>query len=170
MLDEKTLLEQAETDIDVQQDKFLTFVINGQDYGIDIRYVTEIIGIQKITELPELLNFMKGVINLRGKVIPIIDVRLRFGFPAREYDDRTCIIVVNIDEDSIGLVVDSVNEVLDIPATLIDPPPKVKKGKENRFIQGLGKVKDSVKILLDVHRLLFDEEKEAIDSALAAQE
>jgi len=170
MLDEKSLIEEAGVEADVQQDKYLTFVINGQDYGIDIRYVTEIIGIQKITELPELLNFVKGVINLRGKVIPIIDVRLRFGFPEREYDERTCIIVVDMNESSIGLVVDSVNEVLDIPSSQIDPPPKVKKGKENRFIQGLGKVEDSVKILLDVHKLLFDEELEAIESALTGQE
>ena len=142
-----------------QEGQFLTFTIANQEYGIEIKNVTEIIGIQKITDLPELPPFIKGVINLRGKVIPVIDVRLRFGMPERKYDERTCIVVVNINDTSVGLVVDTVSEVMNIPQESIEPPPKVnKKIDGNRFIQGLGKIEEDVKILLNTEKLLFEEE------------
>ena len=146
---------------DTQEDKFLTFIISKEDYGIEIRHVTEIIGIQSITAVPDMPPHVKGVINLRGKVIPVMDVRLRFGVEERPYDDRTCIIVININEQPVGLIVDRVLEVLDIPESEIEPPPRInmKKGKSNRFIQGMGKVGDQVKILLNANRLLYDEEE-----------
>ena len=147
---------------DTQEGKYLTFQIAKEEYGIEIRYVTEIIGIQKVTDLPDTPNFVKGVINLRGKVIPVIDVRIRFELPEREYDERTCIIVVNINGTSVGLIVDSVSEVLDIPADDIENPPKVNRGGGSRYIQGLGKVGESVKIILNIHRLLFEDEMEQI--------
>lgn len=147
---------------DTQEGKYLTFRIGKEEYGIEIRYVTEIIGIQKVTDLPDTPNFVKGVINLRGKVIPVIDVRIRFELPEREYDERTCIIVVNINGTSVGLIVDSVSEVLDIPAEDIENPPKVNRGGGSRYIQGLGKVGESVKIILNIHRFLFEEEMEQI--------
>ncbi len=100
---------------------------------------------------------IKGVINLKGKVIPVIDVRRRFGFEPREYDERTCINVVQINDVAVGLIVDSVREVLDIAADQIDPPPNIRKGTENRYIQGLGKVGDRVKIILDINKFLFTE-------------
>ena len=96
---------------DTQEGKYLSFRIGGEVYGIEIRHVTEIVGIQKITEVPDMPQYMKGVINLRGNVIPVVDVRLRFHMQPRDYDDRTCVIVVNINDASIGLVVDSVKEV-----------------------------------------------------------
>lgn len=146
-----------------QEGQFLTFTIAGQEYGIEIKSVTEIIGIQKITDLPDLPEFVKGVINLRGKVIPVIDVRLRFGMEEREYDERTCIVVVNINDTSVGLVVDTVSEVMNIPEENIEPPPKVNKRIDgNRFVHGLGKVEDEVKILLNTEKLLFEEEMEMI--------
>ncbi|BCR06644.1 chemotaxis protein CheW [Desulfuromonas versatilis] len=160
---EKTLDREAfaAEEEDTLDGKFLTFHLAGEDYGIEIRYVTEIIGIQKITEVPDLADCVKGVINLRGKVIPVMDVRLRFGLPAREYDDRTCIVVVEIDETAVGLVVDKVNEVSQIPAANIEPPPRT--GRESgRYIQGMGKIEDKVKILLDVNRLLFADELQAL--------
>jgi purine-binding chemotaxis protein CheW len=154
------------TEKNSQEGQFLTFSIANQEYGIDIRHVTEIIGIQKITDLPDLPDFVKGVINLRGKVIPVVDVRLRFGMSERDYDERTCIIVVNIEETSVGLVVDTVSEVMNIPGTNIEPPPKVnKKVDGNRFVHGLGKVEEDVKILLDTQKLLFEEELEQIVKA-----
>jgi purine-binding chemotaxis protein CheW len=156
-------LEQEE---DTQEGKFLTFPIGKEEYCIEIRFVTEIIGIQKITDLPDMPAYVKGVINLRGKVIPVIDVRLRFGFEERDYDERTCIVVVNINEVAVGLIVDSVREVLDIPAGQIDPPPSVRKGAESRYIQGLGKVGDDVKIILDVNKLLFEEELEKLTGSV----
>jgi purine-binding chemotaxis protein CheW len=143
---------------DTQKDKYLTFHLAGEDYGIEIRFVIEIIGIQKITDVPDMPDFIRGVINLRGKVIPVMDVRARFRMQAREYDDRTCIIVVNIDGTEVGLVVDEVSEVADIPAKNVEPPPRTGKSTGSRYIQGMGKIGDDVKILLDVQKLLFDEE------------
>jgi len=141
---------------DTQEDKFLTFFLGQEEYGIEIRNVTEIIGIQNITEVPDMPPYVKGVINLRGKVIPVVDVRIRFGLEERPYDDRTCIIVINVNNQSVGLIVDRVSEVLDIPKSEVEPPPKVAGGESNRFIQGMGKVDERVKILLNANQLLFD--------------
>ncbi|MEW6171650.1 MAG: chemotaxis protein CheW [Bacillota bacterium] len=153
------LLEEEE-DEDTQEDKFLTFYLGEEEYGIEIRHVTEIIGIQTITDVPDMPTYVKGVINLRGKVVPVIDVRLRFGMEERAYDDRTCIVVINIENHAVGLIVDRVSEVLDIPKSDVEPPPKVKKGESSRFIQGMGKVGEQVKILLNADKVLFDEEDE----------
>ncbi len=142
---------------DSQKGMYLTFHLAKEDYGIEIRYVTEIIGIQKITDVPDMPAFVKGVINLRGKVVPVMDVRTRFGLPARDYDDRTCIIVVNIDDKEVGLVVDKVNEVADIPDQQIEPPPRTNR-ESTRYIQGMGKIGNEVKILLDVQKLLYSDE------------
>ncbi|MCX7711909.1 MAG: chemotaxis protein CheW [Clostridia bacterium] len=142
---------------DTQKDKFLTFLLGNEVYGIDIKYVTEIIGIQSITEVPELPEYVKGIINLRGKIIPVMDVRIRFKKEAREYNDRTCIIVIDIKDMPIGLIVDSVSEVLSIPEQDIVPPPQVNKDFNNRYIKGIGKVENNVKLLLDCEKLLSDE-------------
>ena len=154
-------------DEDTQKDKYLTFHIGTEDYGISIAYVTEIIGIQSITEIPEMPDFIKGVINLRGKVIPVMDVRTRFKLSPREYDERTCIIVVEIDDTSVGLVVDAVNEVADIPEDQVEAPPKSKR-KGGSYIQGIGKIDKEVKILLDVNKILYDEEIESITETAKA--
>jgi purine-binding chemotaxis protein CheW len=149
-------------DEDTQKDKYLTFHLAGEDYGIEIAFVTEIIGIQKITDVPDMPGFVKGVINLRGKVIPVMDVRSRFNFKFRDYDNRTCIVVVDINGTAVGLVVDKVNEVADIPEDKIEPPPKISKATSSRFIKGMGKMGEDVKILLKVDQLLFDDELEQI--------
>jgi len=146
-----------EDDEDSQKDKYLTFRIENEDYAIEIKHVREIIRIQKITEVPDMDDYVKGVINLRGKVIPLIDVRKRFRLTHREYDDRTCIIVVNMNEILTGLIVDRVSEVLDIPETQVDPPPNTGNAEECRFIQGMGKVNEYVKIILNVDKLLNEE-------------
>ncbi len=151
---------------DTQEGKFLTFTLGKEEYGIEIRNVTEIIGIQNMTDLPDTPPFVKGVINLRGKVIPLIDVRLRFNFEEKEYDDRTCIIVVNIENMSVGLIVDTVSEVIDIPEGNIELPPKVNMKAGSRYIKGLGKVGEEVKILLDTHALLFGDEIEQITESI----
>jgi len=162
---QEELLEEEE---DTQEGKFLTFQIGKEEYGIEIKHVTEIIGIQNITDLPDMPDYVKGVINLRGKVIPVIDVRLRFSIKEREHDERTCIIVVNMDNTSVGLIVDQVSEVVDIADKEIEPPPRVQKNAGKRFIQGLGKIGSAVKILLDVQKLLFEEELEKIAQAVPA--
>ncbi len=137
--------------------RFLTFLLGSETYGIEIRYVTEIIGIQTITEVPELPDYIRGIINLRGKIIPVMDVRLRFKKSFREYNDRTCVIVVDIQNISIGLIVDSVSEVLSIPETEIVPPPEVSK-EGSKYIRGIGKVGNEVKLLLDCDKLLNDDD------------
>jgi purine-binding chemotaxis protein CheW len=142
-------------DEDAQKDKFLTFAVGSEDYGIEIRQVTEIIGIQKITDVPDMPGFVKGVINLRGKVIPVMDVRLRFKMSERAYDDRTCIIVVNVNNTTVGLVVDTVKEVANIPQGQIELPPSMGDNTGHElFVQGLGKVGDEVKILLNIEHLV----------------
>ncbi|MBW2128923.1 MAG: purine-binding chemotaxis protein CheW [Deltaproteobacteria bacterium] len=154
---EKELLQEEfleDEDEDTQKDKFLTFQVGKEDYGIEIRHVTEIIGIQKITAVPDMPEFVKGVINLRGKVIPVLDMRKRFVLEEREYDERTCIVVVNVSGGAVGLVVDSVNEVADIPQEQIEPAPEINEDNKNLMVQGLGKVGEEVKILLDVDRLI----------------
>jgi len=159
-------LDDDEEDEDTQKDKFLTFTVGKEDYGLEIYHVTEIIGIQKITEVPDMPDYVKGVINLRGKVIPIMDVRKRFKFEERAYDDRTCIVVVNINDTSLGLVVDTVKEVSDIPEKDIQPPPDIAEGNRQFFISGLGKVDDEVKILLDAEKLLSKGELSQVSAAV----
>lgn len=154
---------------DTQKDKYLTFHLAGEDYGIEIRFVIEIIGIQSITDVPDMPSFIRGVINLRGKVIPVMDVRARFSIDARDYDDRTCIIVVNIDGTEVGLVVDEVSEVADIPETNVEPPPKTSKNNDNSYIQGMGKINNDVKILLDVQKLLFSAEMQELVATVEEQ-
>lgn len=158
--------ETIETAEDTLRGKFLTFAIGQDIYGIEIRFVTEIIGILPITSVPEVPHYIKGIINLRGKIIPVIDVRLKFRKEPIPYDDRTCIIVINIDSLDIGLIVDSVAEVLAIPEDCIVPPPDSKTGCSNRYIMGIGKAGQDVKLLLDCDRLLTDEETETIESIL----
>lgn len=147
---------------DTQKDKYLTFHLAGENYGIEICYVIEIIGIQSITEVPDMPAFIRGVINLRGKVIPVMDIRARFRLPARDYDDRTCIIVINVDSTEVGLVVDEVSEVADIPENNVEPAPRTSKNSDNSYIQGMGKMNNRVIILLDVHKLLFSNEMQRL--------
>ncbi len=141
---------------DTQKNRFLTFSLGKESYGIEIRYVTEIIGIQPVTEVPELPEYIRGIINLRGKIIPVMDVRLRFKKTFREYDDRTCVVVVDIADISIGLIVDSVSEVLSIPEEEIVPQPEMSKAG-NKYIKGIGKVGNEVKLLLDCNMLLNED-------------
>jgi len=160
MTDDLALNDSANED--TQKDKYLTFHLAGEDYGIEICYVIEIIGIQSITEVPDMPDFIRGVINLRGKVIPVMDVRARFRLPARDYDDRTCIIVINVDSTEVGLVVDEVSEVADIPENNVEPAPRTSKKSESSYIQGMGKMSKRVIILLDVHKLLFSGEMQCL--------
>ena len=157
------------TSEDTQKDKFLTFHVAQEDYGFEIKYVTEIIGIQKITTVPSMPVFIKGVINLRGKVIPIMDIRSRFHLDSRDYDDRTCIIVVSVDKSLVGIVVDTVSEVLDIPPDDIGPAPKITKNIKDDLIQGLGKVGGEVKILLNINALLCEREVEELAQSMESQ-
>jgi len=148
-----------EEDEDTQKDRFLTFSIGNEDYGIEIKYVNEIIGIYKITSIPEIPDFVKGVINLRGRVIPVIDVRMRFGIEYKEYNERSCTIIVELNNITIGLNVDEINEVMNIPSKDIDKPTSFGQDLKSSFVQGLGKVGEKVKIILDLEKLLYAKEQ-----------
>jgi len=150
---ENTMVDETFETMDMaQKDLYLTFHIGSEDFGIDIAHVIEIIGIQRITAVPDMPHYMQGVINLRGKVISVMDVRLRFDMEQREYDDRTCVVVVNVGEDTVGLIVDRVNEVVEISSNQIQPVPQLQLNED--YIMGLGKLNDEVKILIDVDRLI----------------
>lgn len=159
---QKEMLDEQE---DTQKGKFLTFSLGKEVYAIEIKYVTEIIGIQPITEVPELPDYVKGIINLRGKIIPVMDVRLRFKKEEVPYNDRTCIIVVDVYGLSVGLVVDQVSEVLSIMEDDIVPPPEISKANDNKYIKGIGKAGSEVKLILGCDRLLNDEDIELISHA-----
>ena len=140
---------------DAQKDRYMTFEISGQDYGVDIMYVTEIVGLQDIAVVPDVPHFVKGMINLRGNVIPVIDVRLRFAMSEGEYDDRTCVVVVTLENSTIGMIVDRVNEVRVIPEDNISPPPQGGVATvDGTYITGLGREGEHVTVLLDLERLL----------------
>jgi purine-binding chemotaxis protein CheW len=138
--------------------KYLTFSLGSEEYGVDIMKVREIIGVMEITAVPHTPDFIKGVINLRGRVIPVLDLRLSFGLEAKAYNERTCIIVVEVvgtgGNIMIGMLVDSVSEVVNIEDAEIEPPPDFGTVAEMESILGMGKIKGEVKILLDVDQVV----------------
>ena len=123
-----SLIESTNEHEDTMLDKYLSFSLVEEFYGIDIKYVTEIVGVQPITIVPDLPNFIKGIINLRGQIIPVMDMRLKFKKEDVEYNDRTCIVVIDIEDDSIGLIVDEVAEVISIDSDNVVPPPALGGG------------------------------------------
>lgn len=162
-LDDELLLEEDE-DEDTLKDMYLIFRLAQEEYGLEIRYVIDIVGMQRITDVPDMPGFVRGVINLRGQVIPVMDVRRRFKLEPREYTERTCIIVLQIGDVKVGLIVDAVSEVYKIPPAQISLPPQIKKNARSRYLMGMGRVGEEVKILLDVNKLLFDEELEQLQN------
>lgn len=147
---------------DTQKGKFLTFNLEEESYGIEIKHVTEIIGILPITVVPELPDFIKGIVNLRGKIIPVMDMRLKFKKDYMTYNERTCIIVVDVREHSVGLIVDSVAEVTNIKEEDIVDQPLLSSGVSNQYIKSIGKVSNEVKLLLDCEKLLSNQEYDMI--------
>lgn len=149
--------------------KYLTFALAQEEYGIGILKVKEIIGMMVITTVPRTPEYVKGVINLRGKVIPVVDLRSKFGMEVAEYTERTCIIVVEIVSGQqkilMGCVVDSVSEVLNIKAGEIEATPNFGSRLDTDYILGMAKKQGSVKILLDIDRVLSREEKSTLDQA-----
>ncbi len=140
------------------ENMYLTFVVEKGTYAVNIACVTEIVGMQRISEIPDAPAYVKGAMNLRGKVIPVMDQRLRFQLPVRDYDDRTTIVVLDLKGVSTGLVVDQVTDVLTIPPDKIDPPPHWLQDGKQGVVKGLGRLDDSVSIILDVPHLLYDEQ------------
>ncbi|MFA7672271.1 MAG: chemotaxis protein CheW [Clostridia bacterium] len=148
---DKNLAQQEE---DTQKDRYLTFSIGNESFGVEIKYVTEIIGILPVTVIPEVPDYVKGIINLRGKIIPVIDIRLKFKKEAVDYDDRTCIIVVNVEDITAGFIVDNVTEVITISGDDVVAPPEYKECCQNNYIQNIGKTPNGIKLLLDCRMIL----------------
>jgi len=147
---------------DVELLQLVTFSIGGEEFGVDILKVQEIIRMLDITRVPKAPEFVEGVINLRGKVIPIIDLRKRFGLVSKGHDKNTRIIVIDINDMIVGFIVDSVSEVLRIPADTVEPPPPVVAGLDSEYISGVGKLDDRLLIFLDLDRLLSQEERDVL--------
>ena len=169
MTEETNKIDQAVKAMTAKEEKYLTFTLAGEEYGIGILKIKEIIGMMPITMVPQTPSFVKGVINLRGKVIPVIDLRLRFSMEAIEYNERTCIIVVEIKGQSgtiqIGIVVDSVSEVLNIKGSDIEETPTFGAKLNTEYILGMAKMEGSVKILLDIDKVLSSEEIAKLEDA-----
>ncbi len=143
--------------------QLVSFRLGDEEYGVDILNVQEIIKMMEITRVPNSPDFVEGVINLRGKVLPVIDLRKRLGLPKKEHDKATRIIVVEMDKKIVGFIVDSVSEVLRIPYSALEAPPQMSNGVGEEFISAVGKLNDKLLILLDLKRILSVEEKKKLE-------
>ena len=152
---------------EIQKEQYMTFKCSDEIYGISIKYVNEIIGLSQITKVPETQDCLIGLINLRGKIIPVIDVRIRFGKEPLEYNDRTCVIVIDVKSTVIGLIVDAIDEVAAFAENEITPPPSVSDlaMQAKKYVFGIGRVNGEVKLLLDPDKLINDPEPEKDDEA-----
>ena len=144
--------------------QLVTFSIGEEEFGVNILKVQEIIRTMEIAKVPRAPDFVEGVINLRGKVIPIIDLRRRFGLAPKAHDKNTRIIVIEINNIIVGFVVDAVSEVLRIPASTVEPPPPVVAGVDSDYISGVGKVQDRLLIMLDLDKLLSSEDMDMLNN------
>ncbi len=151
----------------VHQEKYMTFRSGNEYFGLKIQYVSEIIPFQAITAIPETEEYIKGLINLRGKILPVIDVRLRFMQDPFDYNDRTCIIIITVRGTMVGLVVEEIAEVVEIEDDNILPPPTIMRGDrvQNKYVYGIGRVGDTVKLLIDPDKLLHDEDSSTAELA-----
>lgn len=160
---------EAEKDLDSKEVlQLVTFRLGKEEFSMDILKVQEIIRIMDLTRVPRTPDFIEGVINLRGRVTPVLDLRKRFGLPADEKTNETRIIVVDIDNRTVGLKVDAVSEVLRLPADTVEPPPSLITGAESDYIKGVGKLDGRLIILLDVSKILSRSERDAIGDALSS--
>ncbi len=148
--------------------QLVTFKLGSEEFGVDILKVQEINKMMNITKIPNAPAFIEGVINLRGKIIPIVDLRKRLGFKDQDYDKSTRIIVVELDGLVLGFIVDSVSEVLRIPENTIEPPPSMVAGIESEYIEGVGKLDDRLLILLELKKIFTSPEKKDIESLESA--
>lgn len=170
--DPADLLDLGFNEVEEQKSKYMTFKSGNEYYGLKIEYVNEIIQILPITKVPETDDYIKGLINLRGKIIPVIDVRLRFGKEPFEYNDRTCIIVIQMTSTMVGLIVEKIADVVEIGDSDILPPPTISRSDQanRKYIYGIGKVGDGVKLLLDLDKLLSDVDITAVEQANKSSE
>lgn len=170
MESEISVIDQTVRAIAIKEGKYLTFTLAGEEYGIGILKVREIVGMMNITRIPQTPPYVKGVVNLRGKVIPVVDLRLKFGIEAMDYTDRTCIIVVEIvgtaKDIPMGVVVDAVSEVINIRQSDIEETPNFGTRIDTNYILGMAKTNGGVKILLDIDRVLSAAEVTALEQVM----
>lgn len=153
----------AEEAIHLKGGKFLSFFLGEEEYAIEILKVQEIIGLMSITPVPQMPSYIIGVLNLRGKIVPVMDLRLRFGLTEVEDTKETCIIVVQSEQYLMGVLVDKVSEVVDIETAQIEDIPSVGASRRSEYLAGIGKVKDSVKMIVEVEKVLFDVPEEVLE-------
>lgn len=144
--------------------QLVSFKIANEEFGVDILNVQEINKMTSITKVPNSPTFVEGVINLRGRVIPVVNLRIKMSMPNKEYDKDTRIIVVDLSGKTVGFLVDSVSEVLRIPRNIIEPPPSMVAGINSNYITAVGKLEDRLLILLDLNKVLLEEEKTVLDA------
>lgn len=149
-------VEQQKTGLVIEGGKFLTFFLGKEEYAIEILKVQEIIGLMSITPVPKMPEYIRGVLNLRGKIVPVMNLRTRFGLEEIEDTDETCIIVIQQDKYLMGVLVDKVSEVVDIESEEIEEVPSVGVEDQSEYLAGLGKARDSVKMIIAVQKVLFD--------------
>ena len=174
-MEDKDLVLEPSTDdeekkeLETQEGKYVTFKSGNEYYAIKIQYVNEIIVYQEITAIPESEDYIKGLINLRGKIIPVIDVRVRFKQEPVEYTDRTCIIIIDVNSTVVGLIVEKIAEVVEIDEENIIPSPSFGKADKshNRYVYAIGRVGEDVKLLLDPDKLLNEADIAIINQAEA---
>ena len=154
MMNDNLLLDEETVKQDTMKDMFFIFEIDGEDYGVEVANVKEIIPMQNITKIPKMPAFIEGITNLRGDLIGVLDVRKRFGKAPKEHDEHTCIVVIEFNNYTLGLIVDGVKAAQTIPSEDVSPPPNAKLNSYNQFIRNIGKVGNSVKLLLDLERFL----------------
>lgn len=167
---ENILENSKQTDESISSEKYLTFFIDGQLYAIPSSEVVEIIRMQPITFMPKLPEFVKGVINLRGKIVPVIDLRLKFDLEERAYDDHTSIIVLDHSELSIGFIVDTVNDVTDIEENQISDAPKLSKTDGDNYVSGIVHLEHNVALMLNISRILEHENAQTKNMADADEQ
>ena len=170
------MLEQADgsegLSRDTQEGKYMTFKSGPEYFGLEIKYVQQIIQFQTITKIPETEDYIKGLINLRGRIIPVVDVRTRFKQGACEYNEKTCILVINVKSTTVGLIVEQIAEVAEIKKENILPPPSLGRAEKahHKYVYGIGKVGNTVKLLLDPEKLLYDDDPADMDPAKKGEE
>ncbi len=165
MSEAEILRQETNTGTDIDGGKFLTFFLGEEEYAIEILKVQEIIGLMKITPVPKMPDYIRGVLNLRGKIVPVMNLRTRFGLEEIEDTDETCIIVIQHQEYLMGVLVDKVSEVVDINTSNIEDVPSVGAGEQSEYLSGIGKVSNSVKMIIEVHKVLFDVPNKVLETS-----
>ena len=154
---------------DFSDNEYLTFTLGAEEYGVDILKVQEIRGVDSITRLPDAPDFIKGVVNLRGLIVPVVDLRMKFKLSEATYDITTVMIILNVADRTIGVIVDSVSDVIRFEASQVRPVPDLGSAIDRKFLTGLGMLEDRMLILLDIERLMTSEEMGLVERAVAAE-